>query len=209
MPKPSAHQAAYHLAKFEKNYEGAVKTLEESAMGARDLLMRPSIKQELFRLSRIDIPQPSRGLETYGLIPPWDRSKALILHGRSGLGKSSLARSLLPTALFVSRIDDLKQLGEAHFDGIIFDDMNFMGEPMTGKGKWAREWQVHLVDYDYRRTIHGRYYDAIVPAGTAKIFTTNLSPREMMMVSDEAIKRRTTAWFVDGEVGRLTFIVQW
>lgn len=118
----------------------------------------------------------------------------------------------MPGALFVNRVDDLKKLAEAQYNGIVFDDMNFMGEPGTGKGRWSREWQIHLVDYEYPRRIHGRYYDAEVPSGTSKIFTTNLSPREMLMVSDEAIKNRTTSWFIEGdpikhEINNIT--VQW
>lgn len=207
----SAHQKAYRLAKNEKNFAGAISALEESPIGTRDLLLHPDLEQRLFRLSRnpLQLP-PIRPITDHGCVPPpWDRSKSLILHGRSGLGKTTFARSMMPGALVVSQVDELKRLGEAPFEGIIFDDMNFMGEPGTGKGRWSREWMIHLVDTEYPRSIHGRYYNAIVPAGTSKIFTTNLSPREILLTGDEAIKRRTTSWFVDGQVGQINITVQW
>jgi len=202
---------ALRLAEIEKNFEGALEVLRESAQGARDLLLHPQLRSTLRMLARTDssLP-PTRLLTDFGcVLPPWDPSKSLILHGRSGLGKTMLARSLMPGALFVSQMDDLKKLVEAQWEGIIFDDMNWMGEPGTGKGRWSRESQIHLVDYDYTRSIHGRYYNAIVPSGTRKIFTTNLSPREILLVCDEAIRRRTTAWFIDGQAGNLVITVQW
>lgn len=187
-----------------------MKALEESPQGCRDLLINPRIKQELWKLAQPDvIIIPPRDLETYGCLPQWDRSKALILHGRSFLGKTSLARSLMPTALFVNNIETLKDLKVGVHQGIIFDDMNFMGEPGTAKGRWPRESQIHLVDYDYDRSIHCRYFNATIPARTPKIFTTNLSPREMLMVLEEAVRNRTTSWFIDGSIGALEFLVQW
>jgi len=198
------------LAEVHKDYTGAVKALKETPLGCRDLLLHPQLKVTLWDLSRPEpVPIPIRDLETYGSVPPWARSRALILHGLSGLGKSSLARSLLPTALFIRHIEDLKKFKTGYHEGIIFDDMSFMGEPGTAKGRWPRESQIHLVDYDYDRSIHGRYYNTTIPAGTPKIFTTNLSPREILAVTEQAIERRTTSWFIDGSIGALEFLVQW
>lgn len=195
---------------MKKDYKGAVTALEESPQGCRDLLMHPAMKQTLWELAQPEpISIPVRDLGTYGCLPQWDRSKALILHGRSFLGKSSLARSLMPTALFIRNIEDLKKFKVGVHQGIIFDDMNFMGEPGTAKGRWPRESQIHLVDYDYDSSIHGRYYNTTIPAGTPKIFTTNLSPREILAVTEQAIERRTTSWFIDGSIGALEFLVQW
>lgn len=193
----------------EGDVSGAMKALEESPQSSRDLTLHgPQILSNLMDLLPQAPPPPCRGLDTYGLIPPWDRSKALILHGLSGLGKSNLARSLMPTALFCSQIEDIKKFNKKIHEGIIFDDMNFMGDD-KGKGRWPREAMIHLVDYDFPRSIHCRYLNATVPAGTPKIFTTNLSPREILLVSDTAIRRRITSWFVEGTVGALEITVQY
>lgn len=198
------------MAAKSKEFSSAMKLLEDSPMGCRDLLLHPHLKQSIWDLAQPDRPiKPPRDLETYGSVPQWDRSKALILHGSSGLGKSSLARSLMPTALFVSHMEDLKMFKPGIHEGIIFDDMNWMGDPETQRGRWSRESQIHLVDWDNDRSIHCRYHNTTIPAGTPKVFTTNLLPREILLVHDEAIHRRTTNWLVFGNVGQLKFTVNW
>lgn len=194
-----------------QDYAGAVKCLEESPQGARDITLHPDILETLWKLSRPpQVLPPCWDLETYGCLPQWDRSKALILHGRSGFKKSSLARSLMPTALFCSHMEDVRMLDRSQHEGLILDDMNFMGDPLPPhKGRWPRESQIHLVDYDFPRSLHARYKNIEIPAGTPKIFTTNLSPREMLMTMDPAIQRRTASWFVDGTTDVLFYTVQW
>lgn len=100
------------------------------------------------------------------------------LVGPPGTFKTSLALALLPKALFVSQIDDLSGFAE-QYEGIIFDDMDFTHMPRTS--------QIHLVDYDFERSIYNRYSNATIPAKTPKIFTGN---EYMFLLSDGAISRR-------------------
>lgn len=179
----------------------AVKILRDSPQGARDLLQHPSIIQNLKALHPTPPQPPSWALETFGRVPQWALSKALILHGPSGLGKSSLAKALLPMALFCSHTDQLKQYDPQKMYGIIFDDMNFL--------HWPRESQIHLVDWDFMRSIHLRYVNASIPAHTPKIFTTNLLPLGMINAADPAVARRTTAWHVTGRPGHLSYHVDY
>lgn len=104
-----------------------------------------------------------------------------IFWGESGVGKTCFAKALLPNALMVSHIDDLRLFQKDEHDGIIFDDMDFGHIPRTA--------QIHLVDSDDDRSIHCRYDCAVIPAGTKKIFTTN-NFEGRIFLDDPAINRR-------------------
>jgi hypothetical protein len=111
-----------------------------------------------------------------------DFSKSIILWGDSGIGKTCYAHALLPNALIISHIDDLRKYSSGEYDGIIFDDMSFNHMP--------RESQIHLTDIDFDRSIHCRYQTALIPANTKKIFTTN-NFNGNIFLDDPAIRRRT------------------
>lgn len=106
----------------------------------------------------------------------WDVSHIII--GKAGIGKTQWALCHFENPLFVSHMDDLKNLSEDN-DGIIFDDMDFKHMP--------RNTQIFLLDQDQDRSIHARYEAALIPANTKKIFTCNEIPFKM---DDEAIRRR-------------------
>jgi len=110
-----------------------------------------------------------------------DWSYSWIVIGPSGINKSQFAKAHFEPGkvLVCSNIDDLKRYNKDVHEGIIFDDMDFLHYPRTS--------QIHLVDQDENRTIHNRFVDAMIPAGTKKIFTCN----EMCVaIDDPAIKRR-------------------
>jgi len=127
--------------------------------------------------------------ELFGEIPEWRENTTLLIWGKAGTGKSTLAKMLLPTALFISHPDKLKDFDATMHGGIIFDDMSFK--------HWPRTTQIHLVDIENDRQIHIRYKVAEIPAGTKKIITTNEFPENILFYNDEAIKRRITVWKMD------------
>ncbi len=115
----------------------------------------------------------------------WPREldeKVTIFWGASGIGKTCFAKALIKNPLLVSHIEDLRHFNPDVHGGLLFDDMDFKHIP--------REAQIHLVDSDDDRTIHCRYECARIPAGTRKIFTTNIAGGEIFTIGDPAIKRR-------------------
>lgn len=115
--------------------------------------------------------------------------RSLILWGMPGIGKTEFAKSLLPGALFVSHIDDLRNFDAGEHNGIIFDDMSFFHLPRSA--------QIHILDWDNPRSIHIRYSVARIPAHTQKIFTTNLFGGLIFSLEDGAIARRVTIQHCD------------
>lgn len=168
----------------------ALSVLAASPQGAKDLVTRRdcvirSLRQ--LRPRRLEILHP---LSSYKLPTLWDPRYTLILSGKSGLGKTSLAKALMPTALLCSHMDTLKNYDPSVYFGIIFDDMNFSHFP--------RESQIHLVDTFEDRDLHCRHVTAYLPAGTPRICTTNLHGYNILLLNDEAIQRRCTEWEFKG-----------
>lgn len=115
------------------------------------------------------------------------KGRSWILLGNSGCGKTAYCRSRFPKALFVSHMDELTQYDPDEYpDGIVFDDMAFSHMPRTA--------QIHIVDRDDDRSIHVRYTMAFIPAGTFKIFTSNVLT--LFDIDDPAIKRRVAIFNV-------------
>jgi len=119
----------------------------------------------------------------------WDQSKTLIIQGAAGLGKTNLAKLMIPGALFCSHVDTLKSFQIGVHTGIIFDDLEFKHLP--------RSTQIHICDYEDDRDIHCRHYNAFIPAKTPKIITTNLKHYDVLLTDDPAIDRRTVVWVME------------
>jgi len=172
----------------EGEIEEAMKLLEHQKT-ARDLTIHgSSIRRNLETLAPITR-RPSHDISKFLLTFEWDKSKTLILWGPTGTGKTSLARALLPDALFIGHMDRLRDYGK-QYHGIIFDDMSFKHTP--------RDAQIHLVDTYNDRDIHCRYTPAFLPAGTPRIITSNNDPCEILLAADPAIQRRIQiVWISD------------
>lgn len=128
-------------------------------------------------------------LEQYAWHPlQFAEGKSNIIWGESGIGKTSYLRSMFPTYLWVTHMDDLGRFDEDEYEGIVFDDMSFTHLPRTA--------QIHLVDFDDDRSIHIRYQTAKIPAGTKKVFTSNTP--DIVDLADEAINRRVAVHHLKG-----------
>lgn len=137
---------------------------------------------ELVSRMRCSNHAPVRNLDEFqwNINETFDYSVSYVLWGESGIGKTSYARAILPTALVVSHLDALREYDPQLHGGIIFDDMSFLHMPRTA--------QIHLLDIDYERQIHCRYSCAVIPANTKKIFTSNV--KHIFLENDAAISRR-------------------
>lgn len=110
----------------------------------------------------------------------WDRSKTLILVGKSGIGKTTWCKiNLTKPLLMVSHLDDLRRFRSDYHKSILFDDVSIRHLPDTS--------QIHICDFENPRSIHIRYGCARIPAGIEKAFTCNIIPINIDM---PAIKRR-------------------
>lgn len=189
----SAYQRAREAVRKTGRLESGLEILEGEKGPSRDLFLhRKTILESLSTYAKgqyLPTAGPvlaARELDSFGPLPHWDRQTTLIIHGKAGVGKTELAKALIPTALFISHLDRLKDFHQGTHGGIILDDMDFTS--------LSRAEQIKLADFDNPRDIHIRYKVAHIPAKTLKIVTTNLHPYGGVFISDDAIKRRCTVW---------------
>lgn len=115
--------------------------------------------------------------------------ESLVMVGDPNIGKSEFAKFLLPKALWITHLDDLKKYASEEYEGLIFDDLSFRHLP--------RESQIHLLDWDNSRSIHIRYMTCFIPANTRKIFTCNEIQGPIFDEADPAIFRRMKKMYLD------------
>lgn len=184
---------ARSLAK-DGSVQDAIDLIATYPSGAMQLVLRePSIRVSL---TSILVPPPvklflTRDLEDFTYPPRWDPSKVLLIHGMSGLGKTSLACSLIPTALICKNLESLSLFDPKRNGGIIFDDC-----PIPFKD---REMQLAILDNTLDRQIAGqgkwkmRYRNPSIPALTPMIMCTNLYPTQYFLNVFE-VTRRLEVW---------------
>lgn len=183
---------ARELAKESKVSE-ALSVLEHSKT-VRDLVIHGNAIQKNLRSLAVKRKAPEYSIEDFRLNFNWDKKKTLIMWGPTDTGKTSLAKALLPKALFIRHIDRLKDYDEEEFEGLILDDMSFK--------HWPREAQIHLVDIENDSHINVKHGMAVVPAGTPRIITTNNMPAEILLADDGAIARRIQIIHIENSVKR-------
>lgn len=101
---------------------------------------------------------------TASVFSPTRSSKALILVGPPGLGKTQWLLSTHPNSLRCTHMDDLKLLRPIH-DTIILDDLEFGHLPRTSL--------LHLFDVQTARSIHCRHTNARLRSGLKMISVGN------------------------------------
>lgn len=117
---------------------------------------------------------------------PLDLTKAVWLYGPTNCGKTSFAKAHFKCPLLVQQIEDLKSFDPTVNDGIVFDDMSFTHVPF--------QQVLRLFDMDDDSVIFCRYENAVIPAGTKRIFTHNHHeawiPKDLMENQYDALNRR-------------------
>lgn len=98
-------------------------------------------------------------------IPPVDfEDKSVLVWGDTDTGKTQYCLAHFKNPLLVRHMDNLKSLRKEN-DGIVFDDMSFKHTPFDAVK--------HLLDWDEASSIHCRFHNALIPAKTRKLFTSN------------------------------------
>ena len=134
--------------------------------------------------------KPKYSLDQFSLVGhelPLSLLKPILLHGSSEVGKTAMALAHFEYPHLISNMDDLKHIG-LDCDGLVFDDMNF--------SHLTAEECIALLDMEYERTIKCRYYNAEIPAGLPRVFTSNapmIFPPGRTAAQQAAIDRRYTS----------------
>jgi len=184
------------MEKAKESLEEGMKVLEHSKT-YRDLAIHGEAIERNMRKLKKQKTTPKFSLDQFKVSFEWDKTRTLVLWGPTNTGKTSLAKALLPNALFVRHIDALKEYKTGMYEGIVFDDMSFK--------HWPREAQIHLLDTDNVSQINVKHSIAIIPEGTPRIITTNLLPQEvlslnMMSTEECALYRRVQLEWIEGKV---------
>ena len=185
---PTTKENPWKRAREVATTEGlaaALEVLSEDPTTARDLCINGDrITRNLQALTKKRF-KITYDLSAFSFPEIWDMtSSTLLITGPTNIGKTSLAKALLPEALFTRHIDRLREYGSGQYSGIILDDMSFL--------HLHREAQIALLDRADDTDIHIRYGVASIPAGTPVIITTNSRPDEVFTTTDGAINRRLT-----------------
>jgi len=170
----------------EGKLDEALALLEAKEQAARQLTTYPTIMNTLRGLAPPKASLARFAMEDYNFpLDKWNpATTTLLLYGATNVGKTSLAKALLPRALMTRHLDLLKNYQSKGYSGIILDDMSF--------AHLAVEHQIHLLDRTDDTQIHIRYGVAEIPSGTPVIITSNKPPDQIVSLHVPAIERRCT-----------------
>lgn len=120
-----------------------------------------------------------------------DRQSLLII-GPTNMGKTHYALAHFEQPLFVTHLDQLRNFNPSIHGGIVVDDVS-----MT---EWEPTALIAIFDRDFARSIHCRYKNPEIPAGTKKIFCSNnlahFLPGELSKVDQDTLDAITSRQFV-------------
>ena len=189
-------ESGINRIKIKESFEEGMKVLEHSKT-FRDLAIHGEAIERNMRARKKQKTEPKFSLDLFKVSFEWDKTKTLVLWGPTNTGKTSLAKALLPNALFIRHIDALKEYKTGQYTGLIFDDMSFK--------HWPREAQIHLLDTENVSQINVKHSIAIIPEGTPRIITTNMMPAEILalnIMSPEkcALSRRVQLEWIEKRV---------
>lgn len=145
--------------------------------------------REGIRMLRLEEAKAEFELKEFGWDAIEDWSKAHIIWGKTGIGKTEFALAHFKRPALIRHIGQLGQVDWGKCDGLVFDDMNFMGNS-EDKGRWPAEAQIHLVDLGQASGINIKHGHAMIPKGMKRIFTTNCTDGYIVDLTAPAIKRR-------------------
>jgi len=164
----------------------AIELLAEEERSARDLVLwGPKIRENLDSMTMSLHPIVTHPLEDFRVpqtLMEEITTHTIVIMGKTGVGKTTMAKALLPTALMTRHLDMIRKYRASSYHGIILDDMAF--------NHLHDEAQIALVDRTDNTQVHVRYGVAHIPAGTPVIITTNKRCDEILNLNNPAIQRR-------------------
>lgn len=127
--------------------------------------------------------------------PALDLAKPVLLCGGKGCGKTQFALAHFNKPLYVQEKDDFAKFVEGYHDGIVIDEMSFT--------HWPNGSIINMLQLETTISVHCRYGDAKIPAGTPRIFCYNNDGIFSTVVNPDAeqsgaIERRYIRIWVDG-----------
>lgn len=137
------------------------------------IVRKPQIEQNLRSIAAEsktveDPPFARASFKVPDPVAEWDLhyrlSKTLVLSGPGCLGKTSLAKALLPGGFFAPSVEAIKSCQDFS-RGIILDD--------AALGGWSPPLIRNLLDRTDPRALAARYHDVAIPAGVPMIICTN------------------------------------
>jgi len=139
------------------------------------------------KLLRADVPKAKPYQHRYPdaewLLKPPENFRCLYVWGGTGCGKTQWALHQFERPLLVRSIDTLKTFNPSYHDGLVFDDIDFSARSAVDC--------IMLTEWDEDAPIKARFTDAHIPAGTRKIFCSNMPFDENFpMDKAGAIRRR-------------------
>jgi hypothetical protein len=137
---------------------------------------------------------PLKPQSSFKLPMETDFSRAIILVGEPGIGKTQYARSHFKRPLTCDQNDDMKNWKPGCHDGLILDDISFNHMPINN--------QIKILDIETSRSVHARNRDArLTPAPI--IITCNYERYPPVDMNDGAIARRVRVVEIKKEEGKL------
>lgn len=177
----------------ERSYSDSIKLIREDR--PRDYTLYSDQIERTLKKVKFNSSTKARYDSTTFKGPTLDLSRAVLLYGPGGIGKTQYALSHFKTPLLVTHIDDLKKI-TPETDGLVFDDMSFKHLPS--------DTIIYLLDMECTRSIHARNTNAVIPEGLKRIFTHNerdiFEPEKITFTRQEAINRRLNFVFVSEQL---------
>lgn len=164
--KKNDKNSSYRLMLESEDFESAMKLIQE--LEPREFVVyHEQIKKALLaKFGATDVvPRAMNTFNTSAISKEVMSTKAILLTGDTGLGKTAWALAHFERPMLVRHIDQLKIFNPCKYDGIVFDDMSF--------AHWPAESCIHLFDLEYASHINCRHSTGVLPAGFPRIFTTN------------------------------------
>lgn len=123
-------------------------------------------------------------------------SPVWLIWGDTGCGKTAWALAHFKNPCLCRHLEDLRSYDPEVHDGIVFDDLGFMHVPF--------QQVLNLVDFEYETTVHARYQNIKIPAGTPRLFTYNepfaLTPKDATEQQIKAIERRVSVKHISVDI---------